>query len=81
MRDLERSQTLSAVLPGRNIVRANLPQDTPKRYFRATVASELDAKLDPDHETVLDTFRQITAERASATIQCPCGRMPPTKPR
>ena len=80
MRDLERSQTLSAVLPGRNIVRAKLPQDTPKRYFRATIASELDAKLDPDHETILDTFRRITAQRTSATIQCPVDECPLQSP-
>lgn len=76
MRDLERAHTLSAVLPGRNIVRASLPQDTPKRYFRATVASELDAKLDPDHETILETLREITASRTSATIRCPVDECP-----
>ena len=80
MREMERNRTLSAVLPGRNVVRDNHPGDTPKRFFRSTVASALDARLDPDHETILDTLREITATRSSAKIRCPIDECPLQNP-
>jgi len=71
MREMERCRTLSAVLPGRNIVRQGEPADSPKRFFRATIHKELQARLDPEHETLLETLRAITAGRTDAWIDCP----------
>lgn len=43
IRDMEQCKTLSAVLPGRNIVRRDEPNDSSKRFFRATISKELEA--------------------------------------
>ncbi len=72
MREMEQCDTLSAVLPGRNVVRHDKPEDSSKRFFRATISQELEtARLDPEHETLLETLRAITAERQDARITCP----------
>lgn len=76
IRDMEQCQTLSAVLPGRNIVRRNEPKDSPKRFFRAAVKKELEARLDPDHETLLETLRAITTHRENKQIDCPIDDCP-----
>ncbi len=73
--DMDRAHTLDAVLPGANVVRAGDEQDTPKRYFRATVFDALKGRLDEHHETLLDTMRAIAPDR-KADIFCPiedCG--------
>ena len=70
MRDMEQCETLSAVFPGRNIIREDEPDDSPKRFFRATISKELEARLDPEHETLLETLRTITTGR-SGEIDCP----------
>ena len=75
MREIEECQTLSAVLPGRNVVRHNEPEDSPKRFFRATICDELQARLDPEHETLLETLRAITVGRAGQ-IECPVDDCP-----
>ena len=72
MRDMEQCDTLSAVLPGRNVVRRDKPADSSKRFFRATISQELEAaRLDPEHETLLETLRAITLGRQDARITCP----------
>ena len=77
MREMEQCRTLSAVLPGRNIVRKDVPEDSPKRFFRDTVRRELDARLDPDHESLWETFQAITTERSlDATVTCPVDDCP-----
>ena len=75
IRDLEQCRTLSAILPGCNIVRRGEPKDSPKRFFRATLRKELEAKLDPDHETLLETLRFITSGRENR-INCPIDDCP-----
>ena len=75
MRDMEQCQTLSAVLPGRNVVRKNEPEDSPKRFFRETLSKELEARLDPEHESLLETLRVITGGRESQ-IDCPVDECP-----
>ena len=70
IRELESCRTMSAVLPGRNVVRNKEPNDSPKRFFRATLHKELEAKFDPGHETLLETLRTIT-EQHDGDIQCP----------
>ena len=77
MRDMEQCDTLSAVLPGRNVVRRDEPKDSSKRFFRATVSQELEtARLDPEHETLLETLRAITLGRQEAKINCPIDDCP-----
>ncbi len=70
IRELESCRTMSAVLPGRNIVRNEEPSDSPKRFFRATLCKELEAKFDPNHETLLETLRAITKQH-DGKIRCP----------
>ena len=81
LRDLERVETMSAVLPGQNVVGFSAEQDVPKKFFRQTVRQELNFKLDDDHESLLETFHAIAADAIndSATFQCPiedCGQGP-----
>ena len=75
MRDMEQCETLSAVFPGRNVVRKDKPEDSPKQFFRATLCKELEAKLDPDHESLLETLRNITKGRESK-VSCPIDECP-----
>ena len=71
VRDLERCETLSAVLPGRNVIGKSPGTDTPKRFFRKVVHREISgATLSADHETLLETLQAITHHR-QAPIQCP----------
>lgn len=71
IRELEKCDTLSAVLPGRNVVGKSAGTDTPKRFFRQVVHREISgATLSRDHETLLETLQAITNNRA-APIQCP----------
>ena len=71
IRELENCDTLSAVLPGRNVIGKSAGADTPKRFFRQVVHREISgATLSGDHETLLETLRSITNDR-SAPIQCP----------
>ena len=79
LRDLERVETMSAVLPGQNVVGLSAEQDAPKKFFRQTIREELNFKLDDDHESLLETFHAIAADaiRDNATFQCPiedCGQ-------
>ena len=73
LRNLERVETMSAVLPGQNVVGLSREQDAPKKFFRQTVRQELNFKLDDDHESLLETFHAIAADAItdSATFQCP----------
>jgi len=71
VRDLEDCTTLSAVLPGRNVIGKAADADTPRRFFRQVVHREISgATLSRDHETLLETLQAITNKRA-APIQCP----------
>ena len=84
LRDLERVETMSAVLPGQNVVGSTTEQDVPKKFFRHTVRQELNFKLDDGHESLLETFHAIAAGALndSATFQCPiedCGQGPEGK--
>ena len=75
MRDMEQCETLSAVFPGRNVVSRDRPEDSPKQFFRETLCKELEARLDPDHESLLETLRNITKGRESK-VSCPIDECP-----
>ena len=77
MRRLERCETMSAVLPGRNVVRSNVNEDSALRFFRATIRDELEAKLDPGHESILETLLAITELETKGRLnQCPVEECP-----
>lgn len=72
IREIENCKTLSAVLPGCNVVRKDKQEETPKQFFRNTLYEELSkAKLDFEHESLLETLREIAASRPKFTIKCP----------
>ena len=72
IREIENCKTLSAVLPGCNVMRKDRPEETPKQFFRNTLYEELsEAKLDFKHESLLETLREITAKRSKSIIKCP----------
>ena len=78
LRDLEKVNTMSAVLPGQNVVGRKVEEDTPKKFFRSTIRQELNFKLDPNHESLLETFLAITrtGTEVDRKFQCPiedCG--------
>ena len=82
LRDLERVETMSAVLPGQNVVGLQPNQDTPKKFYRQTVRQELNFRLDESHESLLETFHAITASVTGSgqKFQCPideCELEPP----
>lgn len=68
--EMDRAHALNEILPGSNIVRKGDDRDSPKRFFRAKVFDALSGKLDPAHETLIETARAISAGR-KASIQCP----------
>ena len=71
--DMEKVETMSAVLPGQNVVGMQPNQDTPKKFFRHTVRQELNFRLDESHESLLETFHAITANVTGSgqKFQCP----------
>ena len=73
LRDLEDVKTMSAVLPGPNVVGLKPGEETPKKFFRSTIREELNFKLDPGHESLLETFLAITPdnEKSSRRLKCP----------
>lgn len=86
LRELENVATMSAVLPGQNVVGLRTEQDVPRKFFRQTIRQELNFKLDDSHESLLGTFHAIAADaiKGSATFQCPiedCGQGPNGKVR
>jgi hypothetical protein len=68
--EMDRAHTLDAVLPGSNIVRGAIENDTPVRYFRKVVFDTISGCLDNSHENLLDTLRDITGGHRSE-IKCP----------
>ena len=82
LRDLEKVETMSAVLPGQNVVGLQPNEDTPKKFYRHTVRQELNFRLDDNHESLLETFHAITAgvTGSGQKFQCPideCELEPP----
>ena len=72
LRDLEKINTMSAVLPGPNVVGRRPSENTPKKFFRSTIRRELDFKLDPTHESLLETLLDITRSASvDSKFQCP----------
>lgn len=72
IRDLEQCRTLDEVLPGRNVVRNDVKNDSAQRFFRSQIYSLLNsARFDDSHETLLETLSAITAARHDTHCRCP----------
>lgn len=69
--EMDTAHTLDAVLPGANIVRGGVEDDTPVNFFRKVVYDTLAGSLDNNHETLLDTLREITKSKSESNIGCP----------
>lgn len=70
--DMERASTFDLVLPGANVVRSDVENDSPKAYFREAAYDAFDAKLDDSHETLLETVRDIIARLRPSQSQSAC---------
>lgn len=70
--DMEKARTVDTVLPGANVVRKSVSEDTPKRYFRHEVYKTLCGGISSAHETLIETYRAIIGDRKT-TIKCPIG--------
>lgn len=70
IREMEDCTTLDAVLPGRNVVRRDVVDDTPRRFFRFTINDVLAGRrVDSEHETLVETMRAITP--SDRRFRCP----------
>ena len=71
-RDMESSHTLEAAMPGTNVVRKGVDGDTPIEFFRHQTYATLSNAIADDHETLLETFRDICDSYGLRTrISCP----------
>jgi len=57
--EMESASTFDCVLPGANIVRPDISDDTPRRFFRQTAYDAFTGRLDSSHETLIETIRAI----------------------
>lgn len=71
--EMEKASTFDLVLPGANIVRGDVPSDTPKAFFREAVFDAFDARLDDNHETLMETVHAIVGgpHRPRNPAACP----------
>lgn len=65
--EMEKAATFDVVLPGANVVRRGIEDDTPKRFFRETVYDVFAQRLDRSHETLLETMSALDRGRHDAT--------------
>jgi hypothetical protein len=72
--DMEKAHTFDKVLPGANIDRADVAEDTPRQFFRETVQETLEGRIGNTHETLIETVRAIVGAGRLG------GAKPPTCP-
>lgn len=71
-RDIERVHTLEAAMPGIGVVRKDVDDDTPINFFRQKTYDTLSNAIADDHETLLETLRDICNSADFQTrIDCP----------
>ncbi|AFL52457.1 hypothetical protein [Sinorhizobium fredii] len=70
-RDMEQVETLDAVLPGANVVRKGLINDTPSAFFRESVHDLLTSRIDKSWETLGETLAAITYGHDTSRTRCP----------
>ncbi len=71
IRELEDCDAVDAVLPGCNVSERDVPDDSPRRFFRRTIYKTLQGSVEKGHESLLDTLTAITARRGDQKINCP----------
>jgi hypothetical protein len=70
--EMEKANTHEGVLPGANVIHRDRPGDTPSKYVREEVHRLFNARLDPSHETLLETVRALSANRTAQRLpKCP----------
>jgi hypothetical protein len=71
--DMEKAATFDCVLPGANVVRPDLQDDSPKRFFRQCAYDAFGGRLDQSHETLMETVRGIVggAHASPRPPHCP----------
>ena len=71
-RDMEEAWTFDAVMPGANIVRRGLQNDTPRKHFRVAVQGVLQSRIDNGWETLSETLAAIERGRHDVSqVRCP----------
>ena len=69
--DMEQASTFDVMLRGANVIRKNVPDDSPKLYFRQAAFDAFDARIDGNHETLIETVRDIVARAARPRSNLP----------
>ena len=71
-RDIEKAHTLEAAMPGIGVVRKDVENDTPIEFFREKVFDTISNVIAENHETLLETLREICGAAGFRTsIECP----------
>lgn len=68
---MDDARVIDAVLPGANVISKNEDNDSPVKFFRKCVFETINGKITSSFESLLDTFRAITKDRAEPKIKCP----------
>lgn len=68
---MDDATVIDAVLPGANVVGKDENLLTPKKFFRREVFETINGKVTTSFESLLDTYRTITAGRPEPDIECP----------
>lgn len=66
--NMDHANTLQCVLPGRNVVKNDGTE--PRDFFRSEVYEALQGGISEEHETLLETYRALVANR-DAEFVCP----------
>ena len=70
--DMENACTVEAALPGIGVVRKDVENDEPVDFFRTSVFETLSSVVAQNHETLLETLREIVAAVGyKPKIDCP----------
>lgn len=70
-REMERVETLDAVLPGANVVRVDRASDSPAAFFRESVHELLSSRIDQSWETLGQTLAALSAGHDISGVRCP----------
>lgn len=71
-RDIEKTHTLEAAMPGIGVVRQDVEDDTPINFFRQKTHDTLSSVIADNHETLLETMHAICgAVDFQSRIECP----------
>lgn len=69
--EMDDARVIDTVLPGANVIRKSIRNDSPTKYFRNSLYQTLNGRIDSNFESLLETLRAITVQRAEPEIKCP----------